>query len=289
MEKDYLPPLLLDALGGGKRPNQQSSSFFQYSQQRTGSRSRSKSRESKSSTILQDEDAPPPTSQFNQSPTREVPKLKFLDDNSSTHQRPKSPNSMMSMDSPNQNTPTSSLKNSITCLGIPPKKVDFVVNEFMKIGPISNVQKRENFVVISFLKPEDAQEALLMDNTLYRDWILVVKQGDLLNSIQTFQQSENDSPSRVVKESSLSKNESPESFATPIRPKSPFFYDTLQQSKEKESPLTVGSIYPTVSTGSERLHKGVIKAETQILIGQAQSPSLIHRLYYKLSDLLFGW
>jgi hypothetical protein len=280
MEKDYLPPLLLDALGGGKRPNQQSSSFFQYSQQRTGSRSRSKSRESKSSTILQDEDAPPPTSQFNQSPTREVPKLKFLNDNSSTHQ---SPNSMMSMDSPNQNTPTSSLKNSITCLGIPPKKVDFVVNEFMKIGPISNVQKRENFVVISFLKPEDAQEALLMDNTLYRDWILVVKQGDLLNSIQTCQQSGNDSPSRVVMESSLSKNESPESFATPIRPKSPFFYDTLQQSKE--SPLTVGSIYPTVSTGSE----GVIKAETQILIGQVQSPSLIHRLYYKLSDLLFGW
>ncbi|KAJ3319790.1 hypothetical protein HDV06_005911 [Boothiomyces sp. JEL0866] len=199
----YYPPLLLESLGGGKRPiktvkitniqvsKTPPSNIQKPRQLRSRSRERSLTPgiygSPSSANLPLDEDAPPTTMLYSSSPTkRATPKL-----NLSTHstpaqtpQTPHTPGSHMSVD--NLNTPVSILNGTtITVIGIPPHRHEFIKKMFTELGPVAyiNLQEGKNYMVVTYLHSSSVEAAMRYDGKTFDDsWVIVVRIGDLFNT-----------------------------------------------------------------------------------------------------------
>jgi hypothetical protein len=206
-EQQYLPPLLLDALGGGKRPTQNPNTPLTQYKQRIHSRSRSRERSQTPPTYgsptsqnaaYNDEDIPPVISQHHSSPTRknEPPSLNLQHSNlyndalSPQSKTPlstgisfhgNSPSAMsVEYSSPRSkqeqirfpNTPTPIANGAtVTLIGIPKHQQEFIVDSFTEFGPITNITKSEkvdaNWIVITYLHSSSVEKALSFDGKMF--------------------------------------------------------------------------------------------------------------------------
>ncbi|KAJ3274722.1 hypothetical protein HDV01_002244 [Terramyces sp. JEL0728] len=341
----YYPPLLLDSLGGGKRPiktvdvlniqvaKTPPNNIQKPRQLRSRSRERSLTPgiygSPSSASLPLDDDAPPTTMLYSSSPAkRATPKLNLSSHSTpaQNYQSPHTPGSHMSVD--NLNTPVSILNGStITVIGIPPHRHEFIKKMFTELGPVAyiNVQEGKNYMVVTYLQATSVEAAMRYDGKTFDDsWVICVRVGDLFNThlgkdseqksssfdrkdslVSSERKSEVGTEKKLGLESPSAYMETPSklkpkrslvlteaSLMTPAKAIKPILKETRIQNYPTvhEDPVSFAQPQPFQSEPNENLYPALEAYPQERSENRQVTLNMKSSGFFeKISDLLFGW